>query len=125
MKKIFLKQSETALHVACWNEFPEIVKYLCHYGCNVNMRNKEGETGLIVACARGCIESVRTLIEHKADLNCRDNRRNTALHWAVRRHFSMIALLLINADCNMDLLDSVKFLQDLIRSYFYLFFLEW
>lgn len=73
------------------------------------MRNREGETALIVACARGCIESVRTLIEHKADLNCRDNRRNTALHWAVRRHFSLIALLLINAECKMDLLDSVIF----------------
>ena len=69
---------------------------------------KEGETALIVATARGCIESVKTLTEHKADLNCRDKRGNTALHWAVRRHYTIIALLLIQAECHMDVLDSVS-----------------
>ena len=72
------------------------------------MKNKEGETALIVACARGCIESVKALIEHKADLNCHDKRGNTALHWAVRRHYTLIALLLIQAECQMDVLDSVN-----------------
>jgi ankyrin repeat protein len=103
------KQFETALHVASWHGFPDVVKGLCHFGCDVNAKNKEGETALIVACARGCIESVRTLTEHKADLNCRDSRKNTALHWAVRRHYTLIALALIQAECNMDLLDSVDY----------------
>jgi death-associated protein kinase len=91
-----------------WHGFPEIVKYFCHFGCDVNLRNKEGETALIVACARGCIDSVKTLIEYKADLNCHDKRGNTALHWAVRRHYTIIALLLMQAECQMDVLDSVK-----------------
>lgn len=84
------------------------MKYLCHFGCDVNLKNKEGETALIVACARGCIESVKALIEHKADLNFHDKRGNTALHWAVRRHYTIISLLLIQAECQMDVLDSVK-----------------
>ena len=38
---IFNKQQlETALHVASWHGFPEIVKYFCHFGCDVNLRNK-------------------------------------------------------------------------------------
>ena len=41
------QQQETALHVSAWNGFPELVKALCHAGCDVNVRNKEGETGLI------------------------------------------------------------------------------
>lgn len=49
---------------------------------------------------------MRTLTEYKSDLNCRDNRKNTALHWAVRRHYAHIALALIHAECNMDLLDA-------------------
>ncbi len=99
---------ETALHVACWHGFPETVHYLCRYGCDVNLRNKEGETPLIVACARGCLDSVRTLFEHKTNLNIRDKRGNTALHWAVRRHYTSIAMVLIHApEINLDILDSV------------------
>jgi ankyrin repeat protein len=105
----FLKQMETALHVACWHGFPETVHYLCNYGCDVNSRNKEGETPLIVACARGCLDSVRTLFEHKTNLNIRDKRGNTALHWAVRRHYTNIVMVLIHApEINLDILDSVS-----------------
>jgi ankyrin repeat protein len=100
---------ETALHVAGWHGFPEIVHYLCHYGCDINARNKEGETPLIVTCARGCLDSVRTLFEHKTNLNIRDKRGNTALHWAVRRHYTPIVMVLIHApDINLDILDSVR-----------------
>ncbi len=63
---------------------------------------------MIISCARGCTDSVNTLIEHKADLSCRDKRGNTALHWAVKRHYTHIALLLIQGDCKMDILDMVK-----------------
>lgn len=47
------------------------------------------------------------LIDHNADLSCRDKRGNTALHWAVRRHYVHIALMLIQANCKMDVLDLV------------------
>jgi ankyrin repeat protein len=70
--------------------------------------NQEGECALIIASAKGCIESVRMLIEYKADLNIQDNQGNTALHWAVRRHFTIIALMLIQAECNMDIADYVN-----------------
>jgi ankyrin repeat protein len=60
-----------------------------------------------VACARGWTEGVKILIDYKSDLNCRDKRGNTALHWSVQRHYSLIALILIQAECNMDLLDTV------------------
>ena len=63
---------------------------------------------MIIASAKGCIESVRILIEHKADLNMKDIQGNTALHWAVRRHYTIIALMLIQAECNMDLADQVN-----------------
>jgi hypothetical protein len=26
--------------VASWHGFPDIVKYFCHFGCDVNIRNK-------------------------------------------------------------------------------------
>lgn len=64
---------------------------------------------MIISCARGCTESVNTLIDHKADLSCRDKRGNTALHWAVRRHYTHIAMLLIQGDCKMDILDMVGY----------------
>ena len=60
-----------------------------------------------MACARGWTEGVKILIDYKSDLNCRDKRGNTALHWSVQRHYSLIALILIQAECNMDLLDTV------------------
>ena len=104
---LFEQQLETALHLASWHGYPELVDLLCKSNCDINKRNKEGETALIVACARGCIDSVRTLVDYKADLNYRDKRGNTGLHWAAKRHYTMIALLLIQAECNMDILDSV------------------
>ena len=76
---------------------------------------------MIVACARGCIESVKTLTEHKADLNCHDKRGNTALHWAVRRHYTIIALLLIQAECQMDVLDSVGLACSKLDTFLYIY----
>lgn len=69
-----------------------------------------------MSCARGWTEGVKILIEYKSDLNCRDKRGNTALHWAVQRHYTFIALILIQGECNMDMLDAVSLLNSYLMN---------
>jgi ankyrin repeat protein len=73
----------TALHLACSENVPQIVDLLLRYGSNVNELGTEGEaTPLIVASAEGQIEVVEVLMKYGADINIKDKDGKTAIWWA-------------------------------------------
>ncbi|GIY91721.1 death-associated protein kinase dapk-1 [Caerostris extrusa] len=55
---------------------------------------------------RGHLEVVRNLIDGGADSDVTDKHGCTALHWALRRHHSAIAVILLQYGCNIDTVDN-------------------
>ena len=94
----------------------------------LRLSSQEGETGLICAAQRGNAEIVQILIDNKANLDLQDKVQNkissnhdkiaffflslqrglSALHHACRRQQIPIATTLINAGCNINIIDSVS-----------------
>ncbi len=70
------------LHLAVYNEHPQIVRLLLDYGANPNTRMNNGQTPLFVAAYFGNVKSMKMLIEHGADVNVKDHLGNTPLHKA-------------------------------------------
>ncbi len=130
------KNLDTALHIACWQGSARIVQVLLKAGAGSSSRllkNEDGETALHVASSRGNLDCVRCLIANgggensKLGLDDPDKWGNTALHLAIRRRYSQVAMLLLHAGAEFDLRNCVSFVELTRRfirisaSYFLLF----
>lgn len=61
------------------------------------------ETPLHTASSRGHLECVQSLIEAKSELDDQDRWGNTALHLAIKRKYSNVAMMLLQAGADFDL----------------------
>jgi ankyrin repeat protein len=71
------------LHLAVYNEHPDIVALLLKHGADANARMNNGQTPLFIASYFGDIKSMKLLIEHGAEVNIKDHLGSTPLHKAV------------------------------------------
>ena len=70
------------LHLAVYNEHPEIAALLLRHGADANARMHNGQTPLFIASYFGDLKSMKLLIEHGADVNVQDHLGSTPLHKA-------------------------------------------
>jgi len=86
----------TALHLAAWNNRPEIVTYLCgEVGCPVDPEGENWRTPLMLAANWGAIKSLNALLAFDADPSRADIRGKTAISWT---RDEKIKQILIKAD---------------------------
>ncbi|KAK2094838.1 hypothetical protein P7K49_026254 [Saguinus oedipus] len=106
------KKKRTALHLACANGNPEVVKLLLDRQCDLHVLDSKKRTALIKAVQCQEDECVLMLLEHGTDPNIPDVYGNTALHYAVYNEDKLLAkaLLLYGADT-----ESANKRPDLIR----------
>ncbi|KAB5571897.1 ankyrin repeat-containing domain protein [Coniochaeta sp. 2T2.1] len=72
---------------ACFSQ--ALLGHLSHYW-NPSSPPTTGGTPLMYAAVNGrCLDGITTLIEHGADVNAVDNSGENALHWAVKRLYSL------------------------------------
>jgi ankyrin repeat protein len=85
-----LDTDDQPLHIACWQKYETIVKFLIQAGADVNSRGDFGNTPLHYAVFEGDEYStpiVRALLAAGADPNLTDKRSgSTPLKWAQREH---------------------------------------
>ena len=84
---IFDDHGNTALHIATFHAYREMVIFLVNAGCPVDCRNYKGETPLHLLCGQRLNDSVYFLLrwfvtELKADINLRDDSGNQPIHIA-------------------------------------------
>merc|ERR1711920_572284 len=86
----------TALHLAAWNNRPEIVTFLCgEVGCPVDPEGENWRTPLMLAANWGAIKSLKALLAFGAEPSREDIRGKTAIDWT---RDESIKKLLIEAD---------------------------
>ena len=91
----------TALHIACWEGYNEILEQLLPAGANPNSTNKFFRTPLKQAAICGNIEATKMLLKYGALADI-EGEIDSALTWAQsKRHFE-IANLLIKANAKID-----------------------
>jgi ankyrin repeat protein len=77
-----LEYSATALHLAVFYGYKDIVELLLNSKADKNAKDNQGNTPLHLAVLNGDIPAVTLLLEKKADIEVRDNQGNTPLHLA-------------------------------------------
>ena len=89
------RSGETALHIACKYNSPEIVACLLAHGANSEVvENKLGWTPLFIAAAKGYNEVLQILLQYGCDVNLKDNAGWTAREYAIiEGHLSVAKLL--------------------------------
>ena len=100
-----LSQDRTALHLAIYSHFSEIVRMLIDAGADLNVQDKHGDTPLHVAIMTNYPIIVQMLIDAGADLNMQAKNGRTALHLAADLREKEIVRMLINAGARKDILD--------------------
>jgi len=86
----------TALHLAAWNNRPQIVTYLCgEVGCPVDPEGENWRTPLMLAANWGAVKSLKALLAFGAEPSRADIRGKTAITWTRDEN---IKKLLIEAD---------------------------
>lgn len=96
------------LHLAVYNEHPEIVEMLLRYGADVNARMNNGQTPLFVASYFGDVRSMKMLIEHGAEVNVKDHLGNTPLHKAAEGDSPEAVKLLLKHGAELHAVDSER-----------------
>jgi len=61
------KDGWAAIHVASFNDYPNVVKLLISAGADINAQSSLGETPLHVAAVEDCAEVIQILIDNGAD----------------------------------------------------------
>ena len=85
---------ETALHIACKNDRPEIVKYLVEVRhADPSITNRNGELPLHIACEKQSLDMVKLV--SKVDVNTIRENRDTPLHIACKKRALRIVRYLI------------------------------
>ncbi|XP_065343629.1 serine/threonine-protein phosphatase 6 regulatory ankyrin repeat subunit B-like [Cloeon dipterum] len=91
----------TALQIAVFEDYPEILEKLVDFGADVNLKNDDGWTPLHFA-ARYKPELCQKLLDHGADVNSIDQDGWTPLHFAARFNPQIFQTLLEHgADVNL------------------------
>eukprot|EP01006_Ploeotia_vitrea_P011742 TRINITY_DN31206_c0_g1_i1.p1 TRINITY_DN31206_c0_g1~~TRINITY_DN31206_c0_g1_i1.p1 ORF type:complete len:479 (+),score=26.17 TRINITY_DN31206_c0_g1_i1:23-1459(+) len=82
------RTGQNPLHVTCRRSpvCPEIVRWLCDHGANLNAVDNDMKTPLHWACTKGCHEGVRYMIDKGAQTDLKDKRGRTAFELAVKHH---------------------------------------
>jgi len=72
----------TALHLAAWNNRPEVVTYLCgDVGCPVDPEGENWRTPLMLAANWGAVSALKALLAFGAEPSRADIRGKTAISW--------------------------------------------
>jgi len=72
----------TALHLAAWNNRPEVVTYLCgDVGCPVDPEGENWRTPLMLAANWGAVSALKALLAFGAEPTRADIRGKTAISW--------------------------------------------
>ncbi|KAL6716867.1 hypothetical protein ACLMJK_004779 [Lecanora helva] len=74
------RSGDTALHLACKHNHPEIVEELIRRDMNLNCTNTVGQTPLLIAAKQANDECIRILLQHGANMKINDCEGSTALH---------------------------------------------
>jgi ankyrin repeat protein len=92
----------TPLHVASFQDHPEIVELLLEAGANVDAEASYKLTALHMASDKGHTKIVRLLLGSGADVNAKSNREVTPLHMASENGHAEIVKLLLEADAKVN-----------------------
>jgi len=93
------------LHIAVYNEHPEIVALLLKHGADVNARMNNGQTPLFIAAYFGDIESLKMLLDHGAQVNISDHLGNTPLHKAAEGDSAEAVKILLEKGAHIHAVD--------------------
>ena len=78
-------RSDTPLHLAVLQNYPDVSKLLIDAGADIEAMNCTGRTPLHCACSAGALGIVQMLVEAGADVHVVDNKSNTCLIIASQR----------------------------------------
>ena len=97
----------TALHWACQEDFPDVVKVLIDAGADIEVKDDNGCSPLLLASKDGSLATVRMLVKAGADVSGTDNERETCLtlaayfgHTETVRHLLCLPEVDVNQSCN-------------------------
>ncbi len=95
----------SAIHFACRQNPPEMLKFIVDQRANVNATSDLGATPLIMAVANKRQPQVEFLIQRKADVNKADTWNRTPLHIAAKNNDKAMLDLLIKSGAKCGLKD--------------------
>ncbi|RNA19613.1 ankyrin repeat [Brachionus plicatilis] len=93
---------DTPLSVACYEDKPDVVKYLLSKGGMVNKKGIRGDTPLHIAMANCSNDVVIMLLDYGADPDDINNDLETPLHIAIRHGQKDILQTLLKSSKNLD-----------------------
>lgn len=102
-------KQETAIHMACTCDKPDVVEALLMLGANPNLTNCDGNTALHIAVLENLELCVRKLLQsqrHKPNINLTNDNGLTALHLAARNANEQIAKQLCEAGASVKISES-------------------